>query len=344
MRKLTEKEILDKLQSIHQGRYDYSLAVITDTATAIQIVCRKHGSFWLSPGAHYYRGCPECGIESRLGARKGSWEVFMKKAEEAHPGKYSYDKDTFKGIRTKMRIICPVHGDFWQVPNDHVRRHLPPAGCPKCSKGGRVKVGANKAKDTPPQKFLNEALYYNAGTGDLIWKHRPESHFDLPEFQKSFNTKKEGKIAGTVTKCGYMMVNIGGTLFLAHRLIWKMVTGRDPEHEIDHIDHNRLNNRWANLREATTAQNAQNGPLRGTNTSGFKGVVWDKEYLKWKAQIGINYKCKYLGRFDKIEDAIAAYEQAAKKYFGEYAHIPTPTQEPTDDQAPAPPQPADRPH
>ena len=139
MRKLSVEEILDKLREIHQGRYDYSLAKVGNTQTAIEIVCEKHGSFWLSPVSHYYRGCPHCGNELKRGARKGTWESFMERAEKAHPGKYAYDKGTFKGVHAKMRITCPVHGDFWQIPKDHIRAHPKiPAGCPKCGIESRV--------------------------------------------------------------------------------------------------------------------------------------------------------------------------------------------------------------
>lgn len=88
---------------------------------------------------------------------------------------------------------------------------------------------------------------------------------------------------------------------------------------IDHEDHNGLNNQRYNLRSATVAQNGHNQSLSKTNTSGYKGVTWDKVGRKWRAYIKINDKDINLGRFIDILDAARAYDYAAIKYFGEFA-------------------------
>ena len=87
---------------------------------------------------------------------------------------------------------------------------------------------------------------------------------------------------------------------------------------IDHINGNRLDNRMANLRVVNRQQNAFNTGMRSDNTSGHIGVSWSKAKSKWVAQIQINGKSIYLGRYSLIEDAIAAREAAEVKYFGEY--------------------------
>jgi hypothetical protein len=88
--------------------------------------------------------------------------------------------------------------------------------------------------------------------------------------------------------------------------------------QVDHIDGNGLNNTRANLRTATSQQNRCNQRIRSNNKSGFKGVSWEKEYEKWKAQIKIHGKSKSLGLFVDIEDAIEAYAAASAQMHGEF--------------------------
>lgn len=94
----------------------------------------------------------------------------------------------------------------------------------------------------------------------------------------------------------------------------------DPKMVVDHINHNGLDNRKANLRVCTNSQNICNQLLPKNNKSGHKGVYWDSNRKKWNTQITIKGKCKHLGRYDSIEEAIKARNEAAKKYYGEYAN------------------------
>jgi hypothetical protein len=103
--------------------------------------------------------------------------------------------------------------------------------------------------------------------------------------------------------------------YQAHRIIWKWVTGEDPPWEIDHKDQDRANNRWVNLRRATDSEQQWNRGLRKSNTSGWRGVHWQR---KWKAAILVNGVRRYLGRFATAEEASAAYEVAARKLHGEF--------------------------
>lgn len=90
---------------------------------------------------------------------------------------------------------------------------------------------------------------------------------------------------------------------------------------VDHIDGNTLNNTRENLRICTPAENSRNSILYETNTSGFRGVVWRKEDKKWSARITVNYKRKFLGNYESIVDAAKAYNEAARKYHGEFAKL-----------------------
>lgn len=88
--------------------------------------------------------------------------------------------------------------------------------------------------------------------------------------------------------------------------------------EVDHIDHDTLNNQCSNLRLCTKSENAKNQKLRSDNTSGQKGVTWYKQTNRWSARIVHNKKQIHLGYFLQFEDAKKAYIEEAKKLFGEF--------------------------
>jgi hypothetical protein len=130
-----------------------------------------------------------------------------------------------------------------------------------------------------------------------------------------------GSKVGTPQSKGYLELMIDRKRYLAHRIIWFYMTKGWPKDQIDHINGNRSDNRWINLREATGLQNNANSKIPVTNTSGLKGVTWQSQNKKWRAQLSINNKQKYLGSFETKEEAYLAYCQAAKELRGEYARF-----------------------
>ena len=109
-------------------------------------------------------------------------------------------------------------------------------------------------------------------------------------------------------------------LVLMHRQILGLT---DPKIQGDHRNHDTLDNRRENIRAATHSQNQQNRPgLDSHNTSGFRGVSWNKKRKKWVANIGVGGKYKYLGLFTDINKAAAVYSAANRKYFGEFGFAP----------------------
>lgn len=124
---------------------------------------------------------------------------------------------------------------------------------------------------------------------------------------------KAGSVAGNIAPSGYVRITIDGRSTQAHRLAWLWMTGAWPDADIDHINGDRADNRWANLRDVTRTVNMQN--LRGAfgnNKSGLLGAGWDKARRKWMAVIWINGQRHHLGRFDSPEGAHLAYLSAKR--------------------------------
>lgn len=129
---------------------------------------------------------------------------------------------------------------------------------------------------------------------------------------------KAGAVAGTKNALGYYMIGVGGRRYYTHRVAYALMTGEWPQHLVDHIDMNPGNNRWANIRHATKAENMQNRGMQRDNTTGAKGV-WLHDDGKYRAEI-IAYGVKRrLGSYATVAEASAAYEAAAKVLHGRFA-------------------------
>lgn len=152
--------------------------------------------------------------------------------------------------------------------------------------------------------YLKEIISYCPETGIFTWLVKRNSHR---------GKVVPGSIANSVSVHGYARIGIDGSRYPAHRLAWFYVYGRWPSKQIDHINRDRLDNRIVNLREATDAENRQNMSLSVTNTSGVKGVSWDKRRKKWFSKITHNYQQISLGFHDNINDAEKAYAEAKER-------------------------------
>jgi hypothetical protein len=125
-KRLTTREFVEKARAVHGDKYDYSEVEYVNNTTKVKIICPEHGEFWQRPNGHLQQnGCPTCS-----GLKKLDTDVFIKKSKLVHGDKYDYSEVRYRNTRTKVKIICPEHGEFWQRPNGHLRG----AGCYDCGR------------------------------------------------------------------------------------------------------------------------------------------------------------------------------------------------------------------
>lgn len=130
MKKLTKEDVLARCKQIYGDKYDYSKINYINYDTKIVVICSKHGEFEIRPD-HFFSGCgcPKCGHEKGGAKISLTKDEFVDSAKKTHGNKYDYSKVNYINAKTKVCIICPEHGEFWQTPDAHVRG----ANCPKCN-------------------------------------------------------------------------------------------------------------------------------------------------------------------------------------------------------------------
>ena len=144
--KLTTTDFIKNAIEIHKNKYDYSKVDYINAYTKVCIICPEHGEFWQTPHNHTANkaGCPQCSKYHK----RYNINSFIEIAKTVHGNKYDYSKVLYKDSKTKVNIICPKHGEFWQTPS----KHMAGQGCPECS----YITTANKTRKNTEQ-FINEA-------------------------------------------------------------------------------------------------------------------------------------------------------------------------------------------
>lgn len=139
--------------------------------------------------------------------------------------------------------------------------------------------------------FLFEYLRYNETKGEFTWIKRPNKNIHL-------HTR-----AGTKNSAGYRVISLFGKRYLEHRLAWFYVHGEMPEHEIDHINQIRDDNRISNLRQVTRSENQRNKTRKDSRVDEV-GIWWCRRRKRYIAEITLNGKKVYQKSFTDIDEAI----------------------------------------
>lgn len=178
----TTEEFINKAVNIHKDIYGYNYVEYINIDTPIKIICKKHGAFHQTPDAHLSgKGCSICGMEKAASSRRLSKESFLELAPIIHDNKYDYSLVKYRTRKEKVKIICPVHGVFEQIPQSHLKGY----GCQRCATEG------NKFKERYDSKepailyyvklLVNDKQYYKIGvtTRTIQERFRQENNPDL---------------------------------------------------------------------------------------------------------------------------------------------------------------------
>lgn len=218
-------------------------------------------------------------------------DEFIRKAREKHGDAYDYTGTVFSGWKKPVSFTCPTHGVVERLGATHIKRSGF-GGCPKCA---RARVGHPKSEITikgVTQDTIRAAFDYNPQTGQMTRCGRTTD-------------------ASFTHNAGYRAISAGDKILLVHRAAFLWMTGSIPEF-VDHINGDRADNRWSNLRAATRTLNNENiKAARRHNKSGVLGVY--ARGNKWCARIVTGGTPYHLGTFNTREEAGDAYIEAKRR-------------------------------
>jgi len=186
------KTFLAKARRIHGHKYDYSRVNIRTVDDPVEVICPKHDSFFPTPYSHtsgQCSGCPTCGQERGSKAiRDRHKATFVRRAQGVHGNAYDYSKTLYTAARSKLEIVCPKHGPFWQTADSHLRG----IGCPVCghAKAGLLRSTAakeafiGKARKIHGRKYAYSAVEYERASKKVCiiclkhgpWQQKPNNH------------------------------------------------------------------------------------------------------------------------------------------------------------------------
>jgi|SRR5215469_3275827 len=165
-----------------------------------------------------------------------------------------------------------------------------------------------RSHDNLDPGFIRQTFNYSPHTGEVTWNVALSRRI------------REGARAGFLDDQGRIKIGIEGKEYFAHRIIWVWMTGVWPTKEIDHINKIKSDNRWTNLREATPSENHRNRGKQRNNTTGYKGVTFDKRRGCYIAGVKLNGKRHNVrGRFETAEEAYQAVKNLALTLHGAWS-------------------------
>ena len=186
--KKTKEEFINDAKKIHGDKYDYSKVDYINNKTSIIVICPIHGEFIITPSNHLkHKGCPKCAIDRLKKLFSYNNEDFIKKAKEVHGDKYDYSKVNYINSQINIVIICPIHGEFKQLPSNHLQG----CGCPFCN-------SSKLEKDIKDFLIKNNITFKEqVHARDFKWLGRLSLDFYLPKYNvaiecqgiQHFNTK-----------------------------------------------------------------------------------------------------------------------------------------------------------
>lgn len=200
----TNNQFICEAKKIHGNNYIYDEVKYVNSDSKVKIICLEHGAFEQTPTHHLSgQGCPVCRYIKSAEKNKYTNKIFITKATNIHGDKYDYSKIKYINDREKVCIVCPIHGDFWQTPNNHTNKYLK-SGCPKCgrdstenSRRDDIKSFIEKSIETHGNTYIYDKVNYlssNDKVEIICKKHgyfwqKPSNHIFGQGCKKCFKDK-----------------------------------------------------------------------------------------------------------------------------------------------------------
>lgn len=182
-RGLSRDDVIKIFREVHSNEYEYDRFVYTKMHDISIMTCKKHGDFPQSPSKHINgRGCPKCAKEKLANLFRKPFNKFVEESKKIHGGKYEYiDDGSYRNAHSKIRIICPIHGEFIQIAGDHLNGH----GCSKCNES-RLEVAMRNYLDAHGIKYKEQVK-----SDTFCWLKKQSLDFYLPEHNVAIECQGE---------------------------------------------------------------------------------------------------------------------------------------------------------
>lgn len=345
MKRLTTEEFIKKAKEVHGDKYDYSKVEYVNAKLKVCIICPIHGEFWQTPSNHLDgKGCIKCGGNCKIGR-----ESFIEKSMKIHKNRYDYSKVTYVNISTKVCIICPIHGEFWQKPSNHLLGR----GCPECDRDSISRCNT---------VYKEGYVAFNPDYGFYVIKKRTKNgnvliRFLNNGFEKEYDIRSissnniKNPLTPKVYGVGYLGENCYNIKYISKDISYrkwvsmlcrcyntkkinkpyKDCTVCNEWHNFsifkEWFDKNYVDG-WELDKDLFSKGNKIYSPdtccflpleinrylasLKSRNKY-LLGVYFDKVLNKFESHITINGKNKFLGRFETEDEAYQAYKFEKKK-------------------------------
>jgi len=158
-----KKNFIKKANKIHNNKYNYSLVEYVNTDTKVTIICPSHGQFEQTPRSHAHKGngCNKCAVDRSMSVNTKTTKQFIMDAMKVHGDRYDYSLSEYVNANTPIKIICKIHGEFFQEPYVHTSFGC---GCSKCNKRLSQSDFINKANEKHNNRYDYSLVKYNLGS------------------------------------------------------------------------------------------------------------------------------------------------------------------------------------
>lgn len=155
--RMTTEDWVEKAKKIHGDKYDYSKVLFKNAFEKVCIICPEHGEFWQAAHSHLEGyGCKKCAAKARQKKYSKGKERFVEEARKIHGDRYDYSKVDYKNANTKVCIICPEHGEFWQTPIGHLSNYQ---GCPFCKTRSKMELALKELFEKNNIEYVHEKKF-----------------------------------------------------------------------------------------------------------------------------------------------------------------------------------------